>query len=178
MGVLRRLQSLGFGDSHVNRDYRSAGNRRASVALESLETRGLMSVPGVSLSYGNLLIQAPSGSSGNVANISIDPANHNVQVSFNGKSEEFCRSSVSNITYMGGSGGHDTFTNNTNLVSLVLAFGSHDTVTGGTGYNYVYFYGGGNTFNAQSGCVSDVSEIGGSDTINSAPHATVNVFVY
>jgi hypothetical protein len=37
------------------------------MALETLETRSLMSVPGVSLAFGNLAITAPAGSHENVA---------------------------------------------------------------------------------------------------------------
>jgi hypothetical protein len=85
------------------------------MELETLETRNLLSISGVTLQFGNLAITAPN-SSHNTAVVSIDTSNHNdVKVTLNGASEEFSPSLVANITYKGGSGGHDTFTNSTNL---------------------------------------------------------------
>ena len=136
-----------------------------------------MSVPGISLSYGNLAIQAPKAS-GNVAKVWIDSSTHNVDVSFNGQSESFTASSVSNITYKGGSGGGDTFTNSTSLMSYEYGFGSHNNFTGGSNFNYVYFYGTGNTYNAQKGSFTDMFEIGGSDTINNPTKAGMQIYVY
>lgn len=130
------------------------------------------------MAYGNLFIQAPTGSSGNVAKVSIDPTTQNVNVAFNGQTESFSASQVYNITYYGGSGGGDTFENDTNLVSLDYGFGAGNTFTGGSSYNYVYFFGGGNTFNATNGGYSDVLEIGGSDTVNSDSTADVAVYSY
>ena len=178
MHFLSRSTGLFQSTSGAREEYRSAGRRRLPMTLETLETRNLMSVPGVSLSYGNLSILAPSGSSGNVAKVWIDSSTHNVDVSFNGQSESFTASSVSNITYEGGSGGGDTFTNDTSLVSLDYGFGSHNNFTGGTSYNYVYFYGTGNTYNAQKGSFTDVFEIGGSDTINNPTGAGMQIYVY
>src|ERR1700730_19094595 len=69
MRFLSRSTGLFQSTSGAREEYRSAGRRRLPMTLETLETRNLMSVPGVSLSYGNLLIQAPTGSSGNVAKV-------------------------------------------------------------------------------------------------------------
>jgi hypothetical protein len=88
------------------------------VALETLETRGLMSVARVNLTYGTLAIAPPSSSSGNVAKVAIDPKNHDVQVSLNGHSEEFAPSLISDITNMGGRGGGDALTNNASPIPL------------------------------------------------------------
>jgi hypothetical protein len=178
MHFLSRVSGLVQEVSRPRQGHRSLVRRGSPIALEMLETRNLMSVPGVSLSYGNLSIIAPSGSSGNVAKVWIDSSTHNVDVSFNGKSESFTASSVSNITYEGGRGGGDTFTNDTSLVSLDYGFGSHNNFTGGTSYNYVYFYGTGNTYNAQKGSFTDVFEIGGSDTINNPTGAGMQIYVY
>ena len=178
MHFLSRIRGSVQGTSRVGRKHRSASPRRPAISLETLETRNLMSVLGVSLSYGNLLIQAPAASHGNVATVSIDSSNHDVKVSFNGRSEEFSPSLVCNITYMGGRGGKDTFTNDTSLVSLEYGFGSGNNFTGGTSYNYVYFYGGKNTYNAQAESFTDVFEIGGSDTINNPKRAHVSVDVF
>jgi hypothetical protein len=59
-----------------------------------------------------------------VAKVAIDLKNHDVQVSLNGHSEEFALSLVSNITYMGGRGGGDTFTINASPISLDNGFGA------------------------------------------------------
>jgi len=148
------------------------------MALETLETRNLMSVSGVSLSFGNLVIQAPTSSSGNVAKVWIDPSTHNVDVSFNGQSEAFSPGQVKSVSYVGGRGGGDTFTDDTSLVSTEYGYGANNNFTGGTSYNYVYFYGGGNTYNAQAGSCTDVFEIGGSDTINNHYGAVIQISVY
>jgi hypothetical protein len=166
MRFLSRRRGLVRVASGARQEHRSAGRRRLPMALETLETRSLMSVPGVSLAFGNLVIAAPTGSHGNVAEVSIDPSNHDVQVSFNGQSEEFSPSKVSSVTYVGGTGGGDTFTNNTSLVSLEFGFGQNNNFTGGTSDNYVFFFGGNNTYNEPAGSFNEVFEIGGSDTIN------------
>jgi hypothetical protein len=179
MRFLSRKSGLVRSTSRAQEEHRSARrSRRSPIALETLETRGLMSVPGVSLSYGNLLIQAPTGSSGNVAKVSIDPATQNVNVSFNGQTESFSAGQVANITYYGGSGGGDKFENDTNLVSLDYGFGAGNNFSGSTSYNFVYFFGAGNTYSAPDGSFSDVLEIGGGDTVNASPAADVAIYVY
>jgi predicted Zn-dependent peptidase len=137
-----------------------------------------MSIPGITLTYGNLSIQTPAGSSHNAAKVSIDPATKNVAVSLNGASEQFAASLVFNMTYMGGTGGSDTFENDTKLTALCYGFKSGNTYTGGTGFNFVYFYAGGNTYNTQAGSFSDVFEVGGVDTVNNPSKATVQLFKY
>jgi hypothetical protein len=134
-------------------------------------------IAGVSVSWGNLLIQAPK-TSGNVAQVSIDSHNHFVKVTLNGQTEEFNPSVVPiyNLTYIGGSGGGDTFTDDTNLVSLDFGSGGNNTFTGSSSYNFVFFTGNGNTFNAQAGSVNDVFEDYGTDQINNPGNAIVQVF--
>jgi hypothetical protein len=148
------------------------------MELETLETRNLLSISGVTLQFGNLAITAPN-SSHNTAVVSIDTSNHNnVKVTLNGASEEFSPSLVANITYKGGSAGFDTFTNSTNLVSLAYGYGGNNNFTGGGSYNYVYFYGNNNSFTDDvAGSVSDVFENGGSgDTIHDPPGVTIQVY--
>lgn len=164
------------------RHRRPTGGHRTRIGCETLEGRALLtavstSIPGVSLTYGNLSITAPK-SSGNVAEVSIDPSTHNVKVSLNGQSEEFSASQVYNITYVGGSGGGDTFTNDTNLVELAYGYGGHNDFTGGTSYNFVYLYGNDNTYDAQAGSLfSDVFEDGGTgDTVSDPPGSPVQTF--
>ena len=166
MRILRRSMGLAQVISGARRVHRFANRRRSPITLETLETRSLPSIPGVSLAFGNLAITAPLGSHGNVAAVSIDPSNHNVMVSFNGQSEEFSSSKVFSVTYVGGTGGGDTFTNNTSLESVDIGFGQQNNFTGGTGSNYVFFFGGNNTYNEQPGSFNDVFEFGGPDTIN------------
>jgi hypothetical protein len=177
MHFLTRLISRNTKSSNDSRNRRAAGRRNSSMVLETLEGRGLMSVAGVALSYGNLSITAPL-SSHNVAAVSIDPANHDVKVSVNGQSEEFSASLVTSITYIGSYGGGDTFQDNTSLTSLAYAYGSGNTFTGGTGYNYFYFYYGNNSYTAQSGSFSDVYEIGGTETITNTSKARIQTFLY
>jgi hypothetical protein len=168
----RILGSLSEGSR--TRDRRFTDQRRSRIELEMLEGRTLMSgIPGVSLRFGNLAITAPNAS-GNVAQVSIDPSNHDVKVSLNGKSEEFSPSLVASVTYKGGSGGGDTFTNDTYLVEQAYGYGGHNTFTGGTTYNFVYFFGNSNTYQAQAGSFCDVFENGGKgDTIHDPPGATI-----
>ncbi len=149
------------------RNRRSAGQRRSPIGLETLEGRALMSgIPGVSLTfYGNLSITAPK-TSGNAALVSIDPSNHDVKVSLNGQSEEFSASSVYSVTYVGGSGGSDTFTNNTSLTELAYGYGGNNDFTGGTGINVVYFTGNDNAYYGPAGSTSDVfKDYGQADNI-------------
>lgn len=178
MRFFHRVAGSGSEGSRDRHQRRSNGGRRSGIGCETLEGRALLSnIPGVSLMYGNLSITAPK-SSGNVAEVSIDPSTHNVKVSLNGQSEEFSASQVYNITYVGGSGGGDTFTNDTNLVELAYGYGGHNDFTGGTSYNFVYLYGNDNTYDAQAGSLfSDVFEDGGTgDTVSDPPGSPVQTF--
>jgi hypothetical protein len=166
MRFLRRSRGLAQVAFSARQVHRAANRRRSPMALETLETRSLMSVPGVSLAFGNLTITSPMGSHGNVATVSIDPSNRDVMVSFNGQSEEFSPNKVFSVTYVGGTGGGDTFTNNTSLLSVDFGFGQQNNFTGGTGDNFVFFFGSNNTYNEEPGSFNEVFEIGGSDTIN------------
>jgi hypothetical protein len=162
----------GFQDSQKPH---SSSRRRLPMSLETLETRALLSnIPGVSLQYGNIAIHATQAS-GNVAVVSIDPANHNVKVSLNGQSQEFNRSQVYNITYTGSKSGHDSFTNNTNLVSLDFGYGGNNHITGGSSFNFVFFWGNTNTFTEPARSISDVFENGGK---NDVIEDNGTVFVY
>lgn len=167
MHLFRRITGS-LPEGFPARDRRSAGPRRARIECEMLEGRALMSVPGVSLVYGNIQIMATKAS-GNIAQVSI-AADHNVQVSLNGQSEEFSPSQVYNVTYLGGINGGDTFTNTTNLVELAYGRGGGNNFSGGTSYNFVFLYGNTNTYTSNG--FSDVWENGGqSDNIITAPAA-------
>lgn len=154
--------------SPAQQDRHSARQCRSPIGLERLESRDLMTaLAGVSVSNYTLFINAPKAS-GNVAVISIDPSNHNVQLTLNGQSEEFSPTKVYHVTYIGGRSGGDTVTDNTSLALVACGYGQNNNFTGGTSYNYVWFYGDYNTFTGQAGSVSDVFENGyAHDTINS-----------
>jgi hypothetical protein len=91
-----------------------------------------------------------------VAIVSIDTLNHNdVKVTLNGTSEEFSPSLVANITYTGGSGGGDSFTDATRLVSLNHGHGGNNVFIGGSNYNYIFFHGN-NTYTGVANSISAV----------------------
>ncbi|MGO9462930.1 MAG: hypothetical protein ACLQVF_02040 [Isosphaeraceae bacterium] len=153
-------------DSQARQGRRSNVRRHCRIELERLEGRALMSIQGVTLTfYGNLSITAQQPS-GTVALVAIDPSTKNVQVSFNGQSEEFSASSVHSITYTGGTNGGDTFTNDTGIAELAYGNGGNNDFTGGTGINVVYFTGNDNTYYGPAGSTSDVfKDYGQADTI-------------
>ncbi len=123
---------------------------RRVFAFEALETRNLMTAPaGVSLLSGGLLYIAPQHASGNVAEVSI--VGPNVHVTVNGDSEDIAASSVTAIFYNGAFGGHDTFTNDTSILGIEYGWGSGNTFTGGTGYDYFYLYGPNQTIHSGGG---------------------------
>ena len=151
-------------------------NRRSPVAVERLEGKALMSnIPGVSVSYGEVFVVATKGS-GNVASVSLS-ANNNVQVTLNGQTESFAPGSISAVIYYGGTLGGDTFTDNSNIISVEYGYGSGNNFTGGSSFNYCFFTGGGNTFTAQgAGSVSDVFEYGGTDTVNNPDNTLIQAY--
>ena len=175
MQFLRRIVNSRSSEPKAPLARAASRSLRPRIELEALEGRDLLSIAGITLQYGNLAITAPK-SSGNVAQVWIDPSTHNLAVSLNGQSEQFAASSVANITYKGGASGGDTFVNNTGLTTLAWGYGGQNQFTGGTGYNYVYFFGNNNTFTAQGG-VSDVWENKGTgDVIVNPNHYSVTVY--
>ena len=173
MRLMRRMVGSFSGNSRVFQARSVLRRVRAAVGVERLEGRDLPSIPGVSLVFGNLAITATK-TSGNNAQVSIDSSTKNVQITFNGQSEEFSPSSVLNVTYKGGSGGGDTFVDNTGLVSLAYGYGGNNNFTGGSSYNYVYFWGNSNTFTGPTGSISEVIEHGGlNDVVNKLGTVTV-----
>jgi hypothetical protein len=173
--ILTRAIGSWSGGRQAEQRPGSACHRRSHIQLEALETRNLLSIAGVTLQFGNLAIKAPN-SSGNVAKVWIDSATHNVAVSLNGQTEEFAAASVANITYTGGAKGGDTFTNSTSLLSLDYGYGGSNKFTGGTSYNFVYFFGNNNKFSAVGGFSDVWKGYGSGDTITDPPGATVVVY--
>ena len=178
MRSLSRVLGLRTEGSRAG-DRRLAARRLSPFGCELLEGRALLSgIPGVSLSDTRLAITATKAS-GNVAEVSIDPANHDIKVSLNGQSEEFSPSSVSGVTYHGGKNGGDTFVNDTKLLEIADGYGGHNNFTGGTSvYNVITFHGNDNTYNARAGSTNDVYEAGAADTIHKATGANVTVVTY
>jgi hypothetical protein len=172
MRFLNRVIRSLSGDSRADRGTAFNGRRRSRIGLETLERRDLLSIAGVTLQYGNLAVTG-TRASGNVANVWMDSSTHKLAVSLNGQTEEFAASNVSSVTYKSGSRGGDTFVNSTSLTSLVYAFGNGNHVTGGTGYNYTYFFGNNETYTATGGFSDVWKSRGTGDTIMNPNHATV-----
>jgi hypothetical protein len=175
MRFLRGVISSVSSESRANREAPSSRRRRSRIELESLENRALLSITGVKLQFGNLAITAPK-SSGNVAQVWIDPATHNVAVSLNGQSEEFAASSVTSITYKSGANGGDTFTNNTKLTNQDYGYGGNNHFTGGTGYSYIYFFGNNNNYAAHGGVNVVWKAHGTGDVIQNGVGASLTVY--
>jgi hypothetical protein len=97
-------------------------------------------------------------------------------VSFNGQSEEFSRSLVGSVTYRGGSGGGDSFQNNTNLLELAYGYGGHNAFTGGSSYNFVFLFGNYNTYHANGGYSAVWEGYGQYDTIGGT--GTLSTYAY
>jgi hypothetical protein len=148
---------------------RSSCRRRPQVSLEVLEARELKT-GGVTLANGMLTITATKNS-GNVAQVAIDKAHNNaVAVTLNGTTTEFAASQVQALTYLGGAGGGDTFSNNTAIIGFENGWGGGNTFNGGSVEDIMSVCGNGNTIHAGTG-FQVVYTNGGHDTI------TGNAFV-
>lgn len=79
--------------------------------------------------------------SGNTVDVSIDQTTGNLKVTVNGYSFMTNLWSVQSIIYTGGSGGHDTFANHTNITSTVTAYGGSNQLSASTGVTFWYLYG-------------------------------------
>ena len=100
------------------------------IGVESLEGRDLKSdIPGVSNQAGVLVITATQAAH-NTAIVSNDQ-NGNVQVTLNGNSEMFPAGTLWTISYTGGQGGGDKFTNNTSLSEVAVMNGGGNQVVSG-----------------------------------------------
>jgi len=149
----------------IGRD-RKARSRRLQARVEGLESRNLMSVGGgISLTAGTITIAA-NLPKGNTAQVSIDPANHDVKVTLNGNSEEFAPSLVTTVYYSGAAGGGDTFVNSTSITGIEYGWGGNNTFTGGSGQDYMFLWGNGNTAHDDGGFAVAFTH-GGQDNIDS-----------
>jgi hypothetical protein len=138
------------GLKQVGREHK-ARPRRLEPCVEGLESKKLLTGgSGVSLANGMLSIVAPM-QSGNTASVSIDNANGNVQVILNDTTQEFAASQVNAIYYNGGLGGHDTFVNATSIMSIDFGWGGNNNFSGGTGADYMFVWGDGNSVHDAGG---------------------------
>ena len=175
MRFLSRVRASRSTDSPADRGRASTGRHCSRIELETLENRDLLSIAGVALQFGNLTITG-TRSSGNVAKVWIDSSTHEVAVSLNGQSEEFTASQVASVTYKAGASGGDTFVNNTALTTLEYGYGGRDHFTGGTGFNYVYFFGNNNSYTAQDGVTDVWKDYGSGDTVANPLGGAVTVY--
>ncbi|MGO9307465.1 MAG: hypothetical protein ACLQDL_00405 [Spirochaetia bacterium] len=143
--------------------------------MESLEGRDLMSdIPGVCNQAGVLVITATQDAH-NTAIVS-NEQNGNVQVTLNGNREVFPAGALWTISYTGGQGGRDKFTNNTNLSEVNVMYGGGNQVFGGTSWNLAYLWGNNNSFDS-SGGGSEVFTYGSNNNINTQD-APVALYAY
>jgi len=136
------------------------------------------------LQFGNLLITDRSTAGGNNVAVSITSGILSVAI-IGQKTETFAAISVLNTTFVGSTGGGDVYSNDTSLVSLDHLYGSNNNISGGLGFNYVFFYpthfgahdNNFNTFTAAVGSIDDVFQEGGAhDTINNLGAAYLKVY--
>lgn len=161
--------------ARVRKGDRSRRRSRAVISVESLEGRKLLSgdIAGVSLQHGTLTISATQPDH-NTAQVAIDPANGNVQVTLNGQSTEFNRGDIWTLNYTGADGGGDSFVNDTDLTSSVTMNGGNNTYLGGSVWNTVTLWGDSNTYDARNGA-SYVYTYNGSNN-DVTPYGNVSVF--
>ena len=175
MQFFSRVFGAASKTSRVRRADRSPRSRCSQIGVESLEGRDLKSaIPGVVNQGGVLEITAPQAAH-NTAIVSTDQ-NGNVQVTLNGNSEVFPAGTLWTISYTGGAGGGDTFTNNTGLSEVTVMYGGGNQVVGGTGFNLAYLWGNNNSFDSAGGA-SEVFTYGSNDNINTQD-APVALFAY
>jgi hypothetical protein len=164
MRLLMSIVEFGSGLVQPQHQHRARRQVRRQSCLETLESRRLLTgLSGVTLAQGELIIHGPL-QSGNTATVSIDSTNNDVKLTLNGSAEEFAPGLVTWISYTGGSGGGDSFTNDTSLHSWDFGYGGGNTFTGGTGLDIFNLYGNDNVVDNQ-GAPEIVLTNGGSDTI-------------
>ncbi len=137
---------------------------RFTPSFEGLETK-LPPTGGITL-VGSMLSIVATQSTGNTASVAIDSTNGNVRATLDGVSQEFAASQILAVYYQGGMGGGDTFANRTSILSIDYGFGGNNNITGGTGQDFVFVFGDGNTVH-DSGGVAVAYTHGGHDTIDS-----------
>jgi len=157
-------RKFGIGRADRLERNRKARSRRLAPSVDGLESRNLLTAAPISLANGVLQITAPLNS-GNKVSVSMDAANNAVKVTLDGTTQEFAASQVSELFYVGGGGGGDTYTNSTNITSVDVGYAGDNTFTGGTGTDVMFLYGDGNSA-IDSGGLTVAFTNGGNDNID------------
>lgn len=105
---------------------------------------------GVSFVNGTINI-AGFLASGNVADVSIDPANQKIKVVFNWFVIEYDPAIVTKIIYNGSPGGHDIYNNHTTIESVATGFGGGNTFSSNSDVSTWSMYGSGNSIHSDHG---------------------------
>ena len=176
MQFFSRVFGAASKTSRVRRADRSPRSRCSQIGVESLEGRDLKSdIPGVSNQAGVLVITATQAAN-NTAIVSNDQ-NGKVEVTLNGNREVFPAGTLWTISYTGGKGGRDKFTNNTRLSEVAVMKGGSNHVVSGNSWNLVELWGDHNSFNAQGGVSNVYCYNGPNNNINTS-NGYVNVSSY
>ena len=120
--------------------------RRAVLGLETLGARNLLSTGVFINTLGQLVIKGDEGQ--DTAQVSITGTN--VTVDLNGTQSSFALSRVRSLVFKG-EGGNDSFTNNTNLASLVFGGAGDDSIVGGGGSDTCAGQDGNDTIRGRGG---------------------------
>jgi hypothetical protein len=126
------------------------------------------------VTQGGVVVMTALQTANNTATVSIDK-NGNVDFTLDGSTAVYSLSSVSGISFTGGSQGGDTFINYTGLNEVTVTYGSSQVV-GGTGLNIAYFWGNNNSSDSLGGA-SEVFTYGSNNNINTQD-APVALYAY
>jgi hypothetical protein len=177
---MRKLNALvGLGRAiFVGGEVRMRRNRRRHVQLDVLEDRSLLSTAAAPVQLVGQTVQIMADkASGNDAQIQINPNNSSqLEVTLNGQNYDFSLSQVQAVVYIGGAQGHDTVTNGTSLEFIADAFGGGNTITGGTGTDYIFAWGDNTTVNDQGGGNVIFTHGGRNDNVQQTPGTLVFTF--
>ena len=103
---------------------------------------------------------------GNRAVIQPDPAGGAFDITVNGHAFVVQNTGIQAVYYAGSFGGHDTFVNLTDLMSIDYGRGGgNNFLTFGTGPTYAFLFGDGNTFAVSAGDFGVAYTHGGHDNI-------------
>lgn len=93
----------------------------------------------ISISRGIVTIHA-NAASFNLSQVStLDDGS--IHVMLNAEVVDFPAGSVRKIVYIGGNGGNDSFTNNTNLPAVMHGYHGGNDFSSGTGFDFYFIYG-------------------------------------
>jgi hypothetical protein len=119
-----------------------------------------------------MLLITPAQTANSTASVTFDQNKKNVVVTVDGQSEKFAAGSICTISYKSGSGGRNSFTNETDIPDLVWMKGNNDRVLGGGRWSVVYLCGDDSSYDSQ-GRPSDVLTYGKNDQVTRYPGVAV-----